>query len=694
MPTHGRNTLKSKTEARCRSLVVATMLAGMFLLQACGGNSGSSPAVPSTTNPAPGETLVSITVGPAIPILPIGSTRQMIATGVYNDGSTQNITSEVTWASSSPQNGSGTASNLPVNYTGLVSAKSLGASVITATLGPIVGAYQLQSAANSYQSNTIAILPVPSGAKQVDAAYVSNSTAKIQGAYAVQEVNLDADQSSSFLPVPSSLIASIPMPAGFVPNATVGSPESNLVAVISYNSPDVQIIDASNLSSDVASNTVISTFKSPVTQSATFYGPSTQVPAFTCMICAGVVDPSTNLLLLSTAQGFYSMNFSTGTFTALPFTPAPLPAPSFTLNPLASPPYILSAVPNVLSPAPSPAAVQFINLSTDAVTEPTYLGLTALGLTAPNEVSLDVSDDFVAIGDAAASAQPGVSAEALVYLPSSQVISYQVTSCSGSTPYDMSAIGVGANLNPANVPHSLFVTETDGNCVGVEQWATSQANAGTTPFPQADAITNYQYVPIPPIPSPDDTPFVNGNDPNTIATFTSVVDQKNYGVLVDASQNWIAKINLPGLANVDNATYFYPAGALIVNPLNQLTGVAGAPIVFLPTPASVVTLSQVNINFLNQQVGTSSAQSLVTLANVGPNFLNISGIAIQGADAADFSQVNNCGNQLTAYSKCSIFITFTPTAVTPPNAQDSAIVSITDDGGASPQIITLSGVGT
>jgi len=172
------------------------------------------------------------------------------------------------------------------------------------------------------------------------------------------------------------------------------------------------------------------------------------------------------------------------------------------------------------------------------------------------------------------------------------------------------------------------------------------------------------------------------------------VDQKNYGVLVDASQNWIAKINLPGLANVDNATYFYPAGALIVNPLNQLTGVAGDPIVFLPTPASVVTLSQVNINFLNQQVGTSSAQSLVTLANVGPNFLNISGIAIQGADAADFSQVNNCGNQLTAYSKCSIFITFTPTAVTPPNAQDSAIVSITDDGGASPQIITLSGVGT
>src|SRR5208282_6200839 len=99
---------------------------------------------------------------------------------------------------------------------------------------------------------------------ETDAAYLPEPLTQIQGAYAVQEVNLDADQFSSVLPVPVALMASVPMPAGFVPNATAASPTSGLVAVISYTSPDVQIIDASNDPTDVTNNLVIDTFKSPV----------------------------------------------------------------------------------------------------------------------------------------------------------------------------------------------------------------------------------------------------------------------------------------------------------------------------------------------------------------------------------------------------------------------------------------------
>src|SRR5208283_4590409 len=119
----------------------------------------------------------------------------------------------------------------------------------------------------------------------------------IQGAYAVQEVNLDADQFSNVLPVGVALLASVPMPPGFVPNAAVGSQSSFLVVVISYSSPEVQIIDASNVPSDLNNNTVIAAFTAPVSQTVTING-------ITCMICAAVVNPVDHNLLLSTAQGF------------------------------------------------------------------------------------------------------------------------------------------------------------------------------------------------------------------------------------------------------------------------------------------------------------------------------------------------------------------------------------------------------
>jgi len=50
-----------------------------------------------TTSPV---TLSSITVTPASPVsLAVGSTQQFIATATYSDGSTANISSQVTWAS-------------------------------------------------------------------------------------------------------------------------------------------------------------------------------------------------------------------------------------------------------------------------------------------------------------------------------------------------------------------------------------------------------------------------------------------------------------------------------------------------------------------------------------------------------------------------------------------------------------------
>jgi dienelactone hydrolase len=69
--------------------------------------------------------------------------------------------------------------------------------------------------------------------------------------------------------------------------------------------------------------------------------------------------------------------------------------------------------------------------------------------------------------------------------------------------------------------------------------------------------------------------------------------------------------------------------------------------------------------------------------------LNISSITLTGADPGDFSQMNNCGTGIGGHGSCTITVTFRPTV----RGTRSADVSISDDGGGSPQQVSLSGVG-
>jgi len=102
-----------------------------------------------------------------------------------------------------------------------------------------------------------------------------------------------------------------------------------------------------------------------------------------------------------------------------------------------------------------------------------------------------------------------------------------------------------------------------------------------------------------------------------------------------------------------------------------------------------VNLSTTNLNFGNQKVGTISSAQTVTLTNVGTSALRI-GMALKGTNPKDFTQSNTCGSSVPAGGNCTITVKFKPTAT----GSRSAIVSISDTGGASPQTISLSGTGT
>jgi hypothetical protein len=77
-------------------------------------------------------TLSSIALTPANVTIQSSSTQQFTATGTYSDGSTQNISTQVTWSSSN----TGVAT---INTSGLASAVAGGISTITATQGAVSG---------------------------------------------------------------------------------------------------------------------------------------------------------------------------------------------------------------------------------------------------------------------------------------------------------------------------------------------------------------------------------------------------------------------------------------------------------------------------------------------------------------------------------------------------------------------------
>jgi hypothetical protein len=105
---------------------------------------------------------------------------------------------------------------------------------------------------------------------------------------------------------------------------------------------------------------------------------------------------------------------------------------------------------------------------------------------------------------------------------------------------------------------------------------------------------------------------------------------------------------------------------------------------------TVVSLSKKKLSFGDQLVGTSSTPQNVKLTNVGTTQLSFTGITITGTNASDFSQTNTCGTNIAAGASCMITVTFKPTA----QGKRKAAVSISDDGGGSPQKLTLAGTGT
>jgi FG-GAP-like repeat/Abnormal spindle-like microcephaly-assoc'd, ASPM-SPD-2-Hydin len=111
--------------------------------------------------------------------------------------------------------------------------------------------------------------------------------------------------------------------------------------------------------------------------------------------------------------------------------------------------------------------------------------------------------------------------------------------------------------------------------------------------------------------------------------------------------------------------------------------------VSLTAAGTVVEFNPPSLGFGTVTVPLSSSPQTTTLTNTGNTQLNISSISITGSDPGDFSQSNNCNGSVAAGKSCAITVTFKP----PQRGSRSANVSVSDDGGGSPQQVALSGTG-
>ncbi|HLW87349.1 MAG TPA: FG-GAP-like repeat-containing protein [Terriglobales bacterium] len=100
---------------------------------------------------------------------------------------------------------------------------------------------------------------------------------------------------------------------------------------------------------------------------------------------------------------------------------------------------------------------------------------------------------------------------------------------------------------------------------------------------------------------------------------------------------------------------------------------------------TVVKLAPSKLNFPLQLLDTVSKPKVIILTNTGSSAIKISNFTV----TANFSQLNNC-KTVQPGSSCKVGAYFTPTTT----GTLTGYLTIADNGGGSPQIVSLSGVAT
>jgi hypothetical protein len=246
-------------------------------------------------------------------------------------------------------------------------------------------------------------------------------------------------------------------------------------------------------------------------------------------------------------------------------------------------------------------------------------------------------------------------------------------SASGSSTLTISTTGA----TPSGT-YTVWVTGTSG--VNSESAATNLQVSGTaeaTLSPEA-ASFGTQLVAT----ASNAVPIVLTNAGTTALTINSITVGSDFGE-TDTCGSSVAA----GASCQINVT-FTPSSSGPRKALLSLNDNAGTGVqrVILTAVGTVVSLTPPSLSFSNQSVGSSSTAQTITLKNQGSAAIHLWQIALGGADPGDYVLTNSCGSVLSAGAQCTVNVTFKPTAA----GTRAASVLFSNDGGGSPQAVTLS----
>jgi hypothetical protein len=149
----------------------------------------------------------------------------------------------------------------------------------------------------------------------------------------------------------------------------------------------------------------------------------------------------------------------------------------------------------------------------------------------------------------------------------------------------------------------------------------------------------------------------------------------------------------PGASCTANVTFKPTTKGTLTGAISITDNAPGSPQkVPLSGTGTYVQLKPTSENFGTQPIHTTSLPRYITFTNKGSGPVNFTGtgISITGSDQGDFAETNNCGTSVASGASCKIRVTFTPSAL----GKRTADVSLSDDGGGSPQTVPLTGTGT
>jgi hypothetical protein len=135
--------LQAKEAMRTRPVLTQLLSLGyLFLLIGC-GNKSSPPLGPLQSGGDPGvtasgATLTSITVTPASALIAVGASQNYTAVGTYSDGSSQTLSTGVTWAASGNKSAFSSVNTVvDISSVGVATGIYDGTTTITANVGNV-----------------------------------------------------------------------------------------------------------------------------------------------------------------------------------------------------------------------------------------------------------------------------------------------------------------------------------------------------------------------------------------------------------------------------------------------------------------------------------------------------------------------------------------------------------------------------